>query len=155
LPTARRPFWADEEHADFSSGRARIDEMLRRTQARIAEYDELIQKRLAAKNGVKSANELPKDLVTKALRKKDLLTGEEFERLKINNNRKELYRRSVKRYDPLAYCVSDGPFDEKERARWSPPETFILPTGNLQAPGEKVTPGLIRAVYTYNPKFAT
>src|SRR5262249_34933136 len=59
----------------------------------------------------------------------------------------ELYRRSSKRYDPVAYSLSNGPFAPKERAKWSPPDTFILPVGNLQTPGAKVTPGIVAAVY--------
>jgi len=49
------------------------------------------------------------------------------------------------RYDAIAYSVRDG----------ADADVFILPVGNLKTPGEKVTPGLLSAVYTYDrPAFA-
>jgi hypothetical protein len=141
------PFLPGEVREDFEAGRARLQEMLRGNQAKLDEFDELVRQRLAEQKGVKSWKDLPVEEVTQAVRTKQLLTGEEFERLKVYQKRRELHDRSSKRYEARAYSVSNGPFQPGERAKWSPPDTFILPVGNLQTPGEKVTPGVIAAVY--------
>jgi hypothetical protein len=134
------PFLPGESRPDFEAGRARLARLQEMTEAKIASYDDLIKQRLVTKKGVKSIDEIDKDEVMRAVRSKELITPEEFERVKVYNKRKELYTRSIKRYDPLAYSVKDG----------ADAETFILPVGNLKAPGEKVTPGVLNAVYVYD-----
>ena len=143
------PFLPGEQRPDFAPGRERVARMLAMAQEKIAGYDDLVKQRLAAKIDAKSIGGIPKDTVAKAIKSKDLLTPEESERMKIYSKRVELYSRSIKRYDALAYSVSDGPFDTKDKAKWQPPDTFILPVGNLKTPGEKVTPGLLSAVSRY------
>jgi hypothetical protein len=139
------PFLPGESRPDFPAGRARIERLVQMTNDHVAAFDDLIKQRLAAKKGVKSIDEIPKDEVALAIKKKDLLTPEEFERLKIFNKRQELYKRSILRYDAIAYSVHDG----------APADTFILPVGNLKAPGEKVTPGTLHALYVYDkPAYA-
>jgi mono/diheme cytochrome c family protein len=154
---ADRPaaFLPGEERLDFGAGRARIEQLLAMAQKKVAGYEDLIKQRLVSKMGVKSIDDVPKDVVEKALKKKDLLTPEDFERLKIYNKRQELYSRSIKRYDALAYSVSDGPFEPRQTDKWQPQDTFILPVGNLKTPGEKVTPGVLSAMYKYDqPAYA-
>ena len=149
------PFLPGEQRPDFTQGRERVTRLLEMSQKKIADYDDLIKQRLAAKTGAASIGDIPKDALTKAIKSKDLLTPEESERLKIYTKRVELYSRSIKRYDATAYTVSDGPFDAKDKAKWQPPDTFILPVGNLKTPGEKVTPGVLSAVYRYDqPAYA-
>ncbi len=149
---ADRPaaFLPGEQRPDFAQGRERVARLLAMAQQKIAGYDDLIKQRLVAKVGVKSIDDIPKETLAKAIKSKDLLTPEESERLKIYTKRVELYSRSVKRYDGLAYSVSDGPFEAKAKTGWQSPETFILPVGNLKTPGEKVTPGVLTAVYRYD-----
>jgi len=134
---ADRPakFAAEEKRGDFAVGRARLEELVRRNQTHIAEFEGIVRKRLVAKLGVADEAAVPDATLKAEVRQKTLLTAEEFERFKIFQKREELYRRSMKRYDELAYSVNPGP----------PADTFILPVGNLQTPGEKVTPGLLKA----------
>jgi hypothetical protein len=119
--------------------------------ARIAQFDATIRERLAEKTGVKSSADLSMDEVRKAVEARKLLSAEEFERLRVFEKRQELYKRSIARYDAFAYSVSDGPFEQKDKAKWSPQDVFILPVGNLKTPGEKVMPGVLSTVQRYNP----
>jgi hypothetical protein len=134
------PFLPGESRPDFEAGRARLARLQQMTDAKMTSYDDLVKQRLVAKKGVKSIDEISKDEVTKVVRSKELLTPEEFERMKIYQKRRELYNRSATRYDALAYSVKEG----------ADAETFILPVGNLKTPGEKVTPGVLNAVYVYD-----
>jgi hypothetical protein len=131
------PFIAEEEREDFAAGRTRLEEQIRRNDAALASFDELARKRLIEKLGVKSEAEIPPDKVKAAVKTHDTLTPEEFERFKIFQKRAELYRRSATRYDPLAYSLAN--------TKATPQETFILPVGNIQTPGEKVTPGVLQS----------
>ncbi|MDQ2948549.1 MAG: PSD1 and planctomycete cytochrome C domain-containing protein, partial [Acidobacteriota bacterium] len=144
------PFLPGEQRPDFRPGRERVARLLAMAQKKVADYEDLFRQRLVAKTGATSIDEIPRDTVAKALKSKDLLAPEEFERMKIYNKREELYSRSIHRYDALAYSVSDGPFAAKDTAKWQPQDTFILPVGNLKTPGEKVTPGVLTAVSRYN-----
>ncbi len=137
------PFVPGELRPDFAAGRAHLEEMAQRNKLRIGEFEQLIKGRLGTSAG------LTNEALMDAVKTKKLLSAEEFERLKVFEKRKELYLRSVTRYDPVAYSVSDGPFLPKDQAKWSPPDVFILPVGNLKTPGEKVTPGLPSAAMHY------
>jgi len=64
--------------------------------------------------------------------KKDPEILEEF---KLHQKHTALYKESLDRFEPKAFSVSSGP--------GKPTDVFVLPGGNLQAPGEKVTPGLL------------
>jgi cytochrome c553 len=147
---AERPaaFLEQERREDFASNRARLEDLVRKNNARIASYEDLIAQRLAKKNNLASVALLSKEEVKTALRKRDLLSPTEMELLKVFEKRKDLYDRAVMRYEPVAYSVSDGPFSQQDRAGWSMPEVFILPVGNLKTPGEKVAPGVLTALYT-------
>jgi hypothetical protein len=134
------PFLPAESRPDFASGRQQIARLQQMNDQKIASFDDLTKQRLVAKKGVKSIDEIPAAEVQKAIKSKELITPEEFEREKVYNKRRELYTRSIKRYDPLAYSVKDG----------AEADTFILPVGNLKTPGEKVTPGVLNAVYVYD-----
>jgi len=144
------PFLPSEERPDFAAGHERVARLLAMAKQKLADYDERVKQRLVARMGVNDIWEIPKDTVAKAIKSKELLTPEELEQMKIYMKRQELYSRSIQRYDPLAYSVSDGPFDATDRVKWQPPDTFILPVGNLKTPGEKVTPGVLTAVYRYD-----
>jgi hypothetical protein len=96
--------------------------------------------------GLSGPDAIPAERAREAVKKLELITPEEFERYKIFQKRKELYARSVTRYDPIAFSVIDGPFDAAARKTWTLPETHILPVGNLQTPGALVTPGVPGAV---------
>jgi hypothetical protein len=134
------PFLPGESRPDFEAGRERMAKLLKMNDEKIASFDELAKQRLMAKKGVKSIDEIPEAEVQKAVKSKEFITPAEFEREKIYNKRRELYTRSSQRYDAKAYSVKDG----------ADAETFILPVGNLKTPGEKVTPGVLNAVYVYD-----
>jgi hypothetical protein len=134
------PFLPGESRPEFAAGRARLARLQQMTEPKLALFDDLARQRLVAKKGVKSIDELPVEEVKQAVRSKELITPEEFERMKVYQKRQELYNRSILRYDPLAYSVKDG----------ADAETFILPVGNLKNPGEKVTPGVLNAVSVYD-----
>jgi hypothetical protein len=139
------PFLSNEAH-EFGTGPQALDQLIQRNEARIHEFETVIKDRMAKAKGVASASVLPEDEVAKALQTKDLLTGEEMEREKIFLKRRELYRRSKERYSPVAFSVSDGPMGPKARESYTPPDTFILPVGNLKTPGDKVRPAVLTAV---------
>ncbi len=148
------PFLSAEKRADFESGRARLQAMSDRNRERLAGFERIVRERFAAKTG-KSLADLPPEDVDKAVKTDKLLSPEEYERSKVFRKRADLYARSIKRYDALAFGVSDGPFEAKDKGTWSIPDVFILPVGNLKTPGEKVTPGLISAVMRYDPSATT
>ena len=131
------PFERAEEKPDFAAGRKVMVEMQKRVDAKIAEYRQIILTRLAKQLGLSGPEAVPAERADEAVKKLDMLSPEEFERLKIFNKRRELYSRSVTRYDARAYSVKEGT---------SLPETHILPVGNLQTPGALVTPGVPGAV---------
>lgn len=133
----KAPFLPDEKRDDFAIGRERLNLQAKQNSERMAAYDAIARKRLMEKLGAKNESEVPPDKLKAALRTHDTLEPEEFEGFKIFQKRQELYRRSSTRYDELAYSV--------DNTKEQPQETFILPVGNLQTPGEKVTPGVLSA----------
>ncbi len=124
------PFLPDEKREDFKIGRERLEELGRRNKARLQSFEDIVRKRLLEKSGVVDEAKLKA-----AIQTKDLLTPEEFERFKIFKKREELFKRSASRYDEQAYSV--------KHTKGVAQETFILPVGNIQTPGEKVTPGVL------------
>jgi len=147
------PLLPGEKPADSAAGRARLQNMTDLNRAKLAQFDAIVKDRLSRTTG-KSAADLPLEEIDKAIKSNKLLTAEEFEKLKVFRKREELYKGSIKRYEPLAFSVSDAPFDAKEREKWSPPEVYILPLGNIKTPGEKVTPGLVSTVARFNPSLS-
>lgn len=147
---ADRPasFLPGEEHSDFAAGRARLEEMVRRNKAKIAEFEQIVKARIGPAAAGQDSH-VSMESIMDAVKTKKLLTAEEWERYKVFEKRNQLYERSVTRYDPIAYSISDSPFLPKDREQWSPPDVFILPVGNLKTPGEKVTPGLPGAPMHY------
>jgi hypothetical protein len=143
------PFVPGEARGDFVEGRAHLQQMIERNNQRMSDFDRMIKVRLRMPKGDGEAAPVSMEALMEAVKTKKLLSGEEFERYKIFSKRKELYDRSVTRYDPIAYAVSDGPFLAKDKPKWTPPEVYILPVGNLKTPGERVNPGLISAAMHY------
>ncbi|WP_339735333.1 PSD1 and planctomycete cytochrome C domain-containing protein [uncultured Gimesia sp.] len=86
------------------------------------------------------------------------LTEHEKSLLKINNKRIDYFERELKRYEPYAFSVYNGPPNNyrstkavnlipgpKKKQR-EIQQTFILAGGAVTAPTEKVTPGVLSAV---------
>ncbi len=124
------PFRQWEKHPGLEAGLAGMQEVIRRNDAKIAGYDETVKQTVLKKHGVARVQDLPAGVLAEALRKKDSVSPEEFERLKVYQKRRELYRRSVDRYRQLAYSVKNQ----------GGAETYVLVGGNLRSPGEKVSP---------------
>ena len=143
------PFVPGEARGDFVEGRAHLQRMIERNNQLMSDFDQMIRVRLGMPKGDGEAAPVSMEALMEAVKTKKLLSAEEWERYKIFSKRKELYDRSVTRYDPVAYTVSDGPFLAKDKPKWTPPEVYILPVGNLKTPGERVTPGLISAAMHY------
>jgi hypothetical protein len=122
-------FLASENTADLKDGSARLSEVLQRTRAKVQEFRTLNPER------------------------------DEFEELKLYQKHAQLYQESLDRYEPKAFAVSSGPLDGEtdggpalrypKRADYKPAPVHILPGGNLQSPGEAVTPGLLSALEIY------
>ena len=131
------PFLPGEAKPDFAAGRALMETLQKRVDGKIEEFHQLTLTRLAKQMGLAGPEAIPAERAKEATKKSELITPEEFERFKIFQKRKELYARSVTRFDPIAFSVKDGT---------TLPETHILPVGNLQTPGALVTPGVPGAV---------
>ena len=84
---------------------------------------------------------------------------EKYETFKLFQKHMQLYQESLDRYEPKAFAVSSGPIDGAgdggsslkypKRAEYKPAKVHILPGGNIQAPAEPVTPGLLSALEKY------
>jgi hypothetical protein len=64
--------------------------------------------------------------------------GEAYEEFRLHQKHLALYRESAGRFEPKAFAVSSGP--------QNPATVHILPGGNVTAPGEQVTPGVLSAL---------
>lgn len=137
----KRParFLPVENQSGFELETARIQDMLRRTEARLAELRDKVLQGLVKKHGVKSADELPRDVVQQATRRMEDLTAADLERERSYRKRAELLLQALDRYRPFAYSVST---DDKKAS----PESFILLGGALNSPGQRVGPGILSAI---------
>ncbi|MBI3280625.1 MAG: PSD1 domain-containing protein, partial [Acidobacteria bacterium] len=133
--THKLPFQSWENRTGFDRELARSQELLRLTRERMAALDDKIRQELAKKLGLEAAK-LPADEVKEALRSKELLSHDDHARYNAYNKRRDIYQRAVERYQPLVYGVRDG----------APVETHILTGGDLKAPAEEVSPGMLTAV---------
>ena len=156
---APAPFVPAENMGGFDAGRAYLNAMMDRTQQHLSQLDNLALARVMKKHGVERVEELPAGVAEKTKRAQDTLSPAELEESKLYKKHAQLYRESLDRFEPKAFAVSSGPRDGAtdggpnlkypKRADYQPPEVAILPGGNLQAPGEQVTPGLPGLVARY------
>jgi hypothetical protein len=85
--------------------------------------------------------------------------GAEYEEFKLFQKHLQLHKESKDRYEPKAFAVSSGPLEGATdggpalrypaRSAYRPADVHVLAGGNLQSAGEKVTPGVFRAVQQY------
>ena len=76
-----------------------------------------------------------------------------FEEFKLYQKHTAIYTEALDRFEPKAFAVASGPIDGAtdggqnlryaKAAAYKAPDVFVLPGGNIQAPAEKVTPGLL------------
>jgi len=155
----KAPYLAGENTADIESGRRHMGEIMRRTQSGIAQFDEIARQNVMRKHGVSRVEDLPPGILQKAIREKEGIGAAQFEELKVYQKHMALYRESQDRYEPKAFAVSSGPLDGftdggpnlryPKLAEYKAPATHILPGGNIQLPGEAVTPGVLSAPAKY------
>lgn len=82
-----------------------------------------------------------------------------FEEFKLYQKHTALYKESLDRFEPKAFVVSSGPLDGAtdggpnlrypKAAEYKAPDIHILPGGNIQAPAEKVQPGVLTLLERY------
>ena len=160
---AERPadFLPDENLDGFDEGRAHVQRLLGFAEAEVAK---LVNKRETAAKKWYAENNLPyKD---EEARKDDPdemkpirhvgLSIEEQGQLKVREQDVWIWTRRLERYEPMVQSVYNGPDPKFLNARklrmpgkipasWKP-ESHILTGGSLEAPGEKVGPGILSAL---------
>jgi mono/diheme cytochrome c family protein len=154
------PFLASENTASLPEGRASMKTRHDEAIARIGEYREKAAVKLMARYGVTRVEDLPKGEMERAMNTGEGLDPDEYEEFKLFLKHWELFRESLVRYEPRAFAVSSGPLDGAtdgggalkyaKRAEYKPAPVRVLPGGNIQAPAEAVTPGVLSAIETYS-----
>ena len=155
----RVPFLDGENISDLVSGKAYIQGRFDRAKATMDDYRQQAVQALMKKRGVAKAEELPKGELEQALNTGDGLEAEKYEEYKLFQKHGPLFKESLGRYEPQAFAVSSGPLDGAtdggpnlkyaRRTAYQPAGVNILPGGNIQAPGEAVTPGVLSALEKY------
>ncbi len=153
-------FLPSENTRDLELGAARMKEIIARTQKSLGHYDEIAKQHAMKKHGVARPEDLPKGVLEKAVRQKEGVGPVEFEELKLYQKHMQLYKESSDRYEPKAFAVSSGPMDGAtdggpnlkypKAAEYKAQPVHILPGGNVQAPGERVDPGVLSLVARYS-----
>ncbi len=153
-------FLARENTSELAAGRARLNAVVKRTQASLGRFDEMARQAAMKKHGVTRAGDLPKDVLAKAVRDKLGVGPAEFEELKLHQKHMQIYRDSLDRFEPKAFAVSSGPIDGATdggpnlkypaASEYKAPEVHVLPGGNVQSAAEKVEPGVLSVVARYS-----
>ena len=153
-------FLPTENTAGLDQARMRMQTVAEATREKLQKFDEIAKHNAMRKHGVSRPEDLPKDVLAKAIREKEGITPDEYEELKLYQKHGQLYRESLDRFEAKAFAVSSGPLDGAtdggpnlrypKRAEYKPPEVHILTGGNMQSPGERVEPGLLSAVARYS-----
>ena len=124
------PFLPDENTAGFAQGTARVKAQLDYNRGKMAE--------------VKPASDQD---------------PHKYEEFKVYQKHSQLHQESLDRFAAKAFAVASGPLDGAtdggpqlkypKRAEYKPATVHVLPGGNLQAPGEAVTPGVLTLLERY------
>ena len=153
---ARRPlpFLPSESTEGFDQGRKPIQTRLEELERRMNDLHEAARERLAREKGPEAAAEAR----TTTLQR--YLSSEQAELLKLLRKRVIMHKLSVLRFEPLAMTVSNGYVPEWEFLRYrnsylqpgdyARAKTHVLAGGDIQAPGEEVSPGVLEAVARYS-----
>ncbi len=162
---AERPlrFLPEERRGGFEDGKAFVERMLAFASA---EKNKIVEKREAAAREWFKEHRLP----YKSNEARQKLPDEEKPpravgldhveegQLKVREQDEWIWERARERYEPMVQSVFDGPdpklsfksarklrMPETINANWRP-ETHILTGGSIEAPGEKVQPGVLSAI---------
>ena len=148
-----------ENISGFADMKERTERLLAETRAQQQQFKEKTDAAIAAwlkENGYQNLKQVAADK-RPPLRWFGL---SEFEKslLKINNKRIDYFERELKRYEPYAFSVYNGPPNNyrstktvnlipgAKQKQGEIQQTFILAGGAITAPTEKVTPGVLSAV---------
>jgi len=155
----KAPFLPAENVNGFDAGRAHLNAVVDRTRQHMNQFDNLTLERAMKQHGVSRVEDLPAGVAEKAKKSKESLSASEMEESKLYQKHLQMYRESLDRFEPKAFAVSIGPLDGAtdggvnvkypRRVEYKPQDVAILPGGNIQSPGEKVTPGLPSLVARY------
>ncbi|MCB9385295.1 MAG: PSD1 domain-containing protein [Bryobacterales bacterium] len=155
---ARRPlaFEAVESTEEFEHGRRRYEEMIAAIEERIEGLHEQARRKLAETEGEEAARTTNPGALLRNL------DQEQAELLKLFRKHISIHQESIERYDPKAFAVSSGLVKEWNDVGpqgansyltaddYESPETHVLVGGDVQAPGEEVSPGVLQAVARYS-----
>ncbi len=155
----RVPFLKTENVADLADGVKPIRALFENSIAKMKEFRQVASVGLMKKHGVARLEDLPKGELDRAMSTGAGLEPDQFEAYKLFQTHSQLYKESLDRFEPKAFAVSSGPLDDAtdggpalrypKRREYTPAEVHILTGGNIQAPGEAVTPGVLSAIKRY------
>ena len=152
---ARRPldFLTQEPTAGFDIGRQPFEARIATLEHRMHDLHEAARVRLAEAKGEEAAANAASSILQRYMDK------EEAELLKLLRKRVTMHKLSILRFEPLAMSVSNGLVPEWEtvaaRNSYMKPteyldaKTHVLVGGDIQAPAQEVTPGVLEAVERY------
>ncbi|VAX41620.1 protein of unknown function DUF1549 [hydrothermal vent metagenome] len=155
------PYQPYENTRGFKESKKRSDARLQETLNAQKVLSQKQKKGKAAylkKRGVKTVNELPLNERGRFLGFTEL----EKSMVKVYRKRKDYLLREQKRYQPILFSVYNGPprkydspklyhyMPRKKEPRKKLTSLHILASGSLAAPLDKVTPGVLSAVYASN-----
>ncbi|QDV49432.1 PSD1 and planctomycete cytochrome C domain-containing protein [Gimesia fumaroli] len=153
------PYQSYENISGFAEMKIRTEKLIAETRAEQEKFKQKTNAAIAAwlkKEGYKNLKQVAAD------KRPPLrwfgLTELEKSKLKINNKRIDYFERELKRYEPYAFSVYNGPPNNyrstkavnlmpgPKKQQGELQQTFILAGGAITAPTEKVTPGVLSAV---------
>ncbi|MFH1301837.1 MAG: PSD1 and planctomycete cytochrome C domain-containing protein [Planctomycetota bacterium] len=153
------PYQSYENISGFAEMKVRTEKLIQETREEQQRFKEKTDAAIAAwlkKEGYKNLKQVDAD------KRPPLrwfgLTELEKSLLKINNKRIDYFERELKRYEPYAFSVYNGPpnhyqstkavnlIPDLKKQQGELEQTFILAGGAVTAPTEKVTPGVLSAV---------
>lgn len=153
---AYEPF---ENIAAFKNMKARTEKLIqetRRTQDALTQKSKIAITKWLKDNHYKNLKDVPQD--KRPPSRWFGLTEHEQSLLKINNKRISYFERELKRYEPYAFSVYNGPpnnykstkavnlLPAPQKQQGAAQQIFILAGGAVTSPTEEVTPGVLSAV---------
>jgi hypothetical protein len=154
------PFLPREHTSGLAEGLANIKARYDDARAKMTEYQKKAAFKLMARYKVTRLEDLPRGEMERAMNTGEGLDPEEFEEYKLFQKHSQIFQESLVRYQPRVFAVSSGPVDGAndgggsmkypKRAEYKPAVVHVLPGGNIQAPADPVTPGVLSAVEIYS-----
>ncbi len=153
---ARRPlpFLDSESTTGFDEGRKPFEGRIAELERRMNDLHEAARERLAKEKGPEAAAEAASGILQRYMDK------EQAELLKLLRKRVTMHKLSELRFEPLAMSVSNGLVSEwdtvasrnsyMKKADYESAKTYVLVGGDVQAPSEEVSPGVLEAVERYS-----